>query len=166
MKVILKKTLCASWLTNKNRGFTLLELMITLGILAVLAALSLYAYSHFIKSGRHVGPVRALLAASAAEEQYYSENGRYATYIEDLSGFWDGTKDNDFRLFASSGSNEKTYKLWVDVNATSSGGYRINARNLAGTDSWHIACNATSPIGTCKPVHDSGESGVVEKALK
>ncbi len=147
-----------------RRAFTLIELMITVAILAILAALSLYAYNHFISSGRHVGPVRALLAASAAEEQYYSENGAYASNIEDLSGFNDGTTDNDFRLFASSGSNEKTYKLWV-ANATSTS-YRIDAQNLAGTDSWHIACTSTSPIGSCKPVHDTGESGVVEKALK
>jgi len=150
-------------LLKDKKAFTLLELMITVAILAILASLSLYAYSHFIKSGRHVGPVRALLAASAAEEQYYSENGQYASTIESLSGFDDGNADNDFRIFASSGG-EKTYKLQV-VNANSTG-YRIDAQNLAGTDSWHIACNATSPIGTCKPQHDSGEHGVVEKALK
>ena len=147
-----------------KKAFTLLELMITVAILAILASISLYAYNHFIKSGRHVGPVRALLAASAAQEQYYSEHGTYASSIEDLSGFDDGTANNDFRLFASSGSSEKTYKLWV-ANATSTS-YRIDARNLAATDSWHIECTSTSPIGSCKPVHDTGEEGVVEKALR
>jgi prepilin-type N-terminal cleavage/methylation domain-containing protein len=153
-------------LLKDRKAFTLLELMITVAILAILAALSLYAYSHFIKSGQQVNPVHALLAASAAEEQYYSENGQYATKIKYLSGFNDTSTsdDNDFRIFASSGSNEKTYKLWV-ANADSTS-YRIDAENLAGTDHWHIACNATSPIGTCKPVHDSGEHGVVEKALQ
>ena len=141
-----------------------MELMITLAIIAVLASLSLYAYSHFVKSGRHVGPVRALLAASAGEEQWYSDHGNYTGTIEDLPGFNDGTVDNEFRLFASSGSNEKTYKLWV-ANATSTS-YRIDAQNLAGTDSWHVSCSADSPIGSCKPVHDTGEKGVVERALK
>lgn len=61
----------------RQRGFTLIELMITVAIIAILAAVAFPAYTSQIAKGRRAEAKAMVLEASQWMERYYAENNRY-----------------------------------------------------------------------------------------
>jgi len=60
-------------------GFTLLELMIVVGIVAILAALAISGYGFAMVKSRRVAAEGCLQEAAQAMERYYTTNLTYAT---------------------------------------------------------------------------------------
>lgn len=69
----------------RERGFTLIELMIVMVIMAILASASVAGYRQYIRRANRADATAALLRLSAAEERYYLQNNRYATTAEELA---------------------------------------------------------------------------------
>ena len=61
-----------------RRGFTLIELMITVAIVAILAAVSLPSYSSYLQRSRVPVALDGLSAYSVRMEQRYQDVGNYA----------------------------------------------------------------------------------------
>ncbi len=64
-------------LRREAGGFTLLELMITLAVLAVLSAIALPAYNGYIQQGRIAECNNEIAAIMLAESQFFLENNSY-----------------------------------------------------------------------------------------
>jgi type IV pilus assembly protein PilE len=62
-----------------SRGFTLIELMITVAIVAILAAVALPAYTDYVLRGRISGATQVLSDYKVKMEQYYSANRSYGS---------------------------------------------------------------------------------------
>jgi type IV pilus assembly protein PilE len=60
-----------------HAGFTLIELMIAMAVLAILSAIALPVYTDYVKRGRLVEGTNALSALRARMEQYYQDNRTY-----------------------------------------------------------------------------------------
>ena len=87
---------------NKNKGFTLIELMIAVALMAILVALSIPAFGRYLQSWRLNGETDQLAsmmrsARSAAVSKHvntvfvFDTNNDNYYYFEDADG--DGTKD-------------------------------------------------------------------------
>ena len=62
---------------QKHRGFTLIELMFVVAIIAILAAVALPAYTNYIMRGKITEATTHLADLRVKMEQYYQDNRKY-----------------------------------------------------------------------------------------
>lgn len=65
--------------STRSRGFTLLELMIVVAVVAMLSAIALPAYTAYITRSRVPAALDALTAYASRMEQTYQDAGTYGT---------------------------------------------------------------------------------------
>ena len=58
-------------------GFTLIELMVTVSIIAILASIAIPAYSDYVTKSKRSQAKAVMLNLSQAEERYYTNNYTY-----------------------------------------------------------------------------------------
>ena len=66
-------------------GFTLIELMIVVAIVAILSMVAYPAYKKQILKGHRVDAKSAVLEAAAREEKFFATNNRYSALATDLN---------------------------------------------------------------------------------
>jgi type IV pilus assembly protein PilE len=66
------------------RGFTLVELMVTIAVIAILATIVIPTYQLQIRKSRRTEARTALLDAAAREEQYYATHNNYSKAGPDI----------------------------------------------------------------------------------
>lgn len=81
---------------TRDKGFTLVELMITLVIAAILISIAVPSYRRYIIRSQRSDAISALTRVQAAQEKYFLQNNTYATDMAQLQlstvsdgGFYD-----------------------------------------------------------------------------
>ena len=69
---------------SSSRGFTLIELMIVIVIVAILAAITIPGYTSQVRKSRRTEARNALLDAAAREERFFATNNAYSVATSDL----------------------------------------------------------------------------------
>ncbi len=69
----------ATFARRREAGFTLIELMITVAIVGILAAVALPAYMKYVARGKLVSMTNTLAGARTAMEQFYQDNRQYTS---------------------------------------------------------------------------------------
>ena len=113
---------------RNQKGFTLTELMITVAIIAVLAAIAVPIYTHYVYRSKQVEAKTLLMTLLMEQEQYRAENNTYTTNLADL------TQSNQMS------SSAKFYSLAIPIGNTT--GFRAEARGYLADghpeDIWFI----------------------------
>jgi prepilin-type N-terminal cleavage/methylation domain-containing protein len=90
---------------QQSAGFSLLELMIVVAIVAILAAVAVPGYYNHMVRSRQSAVIGELMSIKAAQERYFADNGAYAGKINKLD------------LYAVAGTySNGDYEYWVEPN--------------------------------------------------
>lgn len=142
------------YLLSKNKGFTLIELMITVAIIGILAAIATPNYTEYVKRGYVADATNTLSSMRAKLEQHYQDNRAYTT-VGAFATPCTASTVGKFNITCTLAANTFT------VTATGSGPaagftYTINQSNQQATVSlpsgWGsatTACWITSKGGSC-----------------
>ena len=103
--------------TMKQKGFTLIEMMITMGIIAVLASIATMSYTKYVLRANRADAKIALMQLSQRQERYFTENLRYAADFDELL---------ENKKTAGGKYNPGATDVWVD---DSNGGYDAAVTN-------------------------------------
>ena len=71
-------------MNNRQRGFTLIEIMVTVAVVGILLAIALPAYQEQIRKGRRAEAKTALLKTMQLQERFYTASPN-ATYSDSVS---------------------------------------------------------------------------------
>jgi type IV pilus assembly protein PilE len=69
---------------HRKHGFSLIELMIVVAILAILAAIAIPSYRRYVVRSHRTEAQRALLELAGREERYFFANNMYASSLSSL----------------------------------------------------------------------------------
>jgi type IV pilus assembly protein PilE len=69
---------------NAEKGFTLIEMMITVAIVAILAAIAYPSYMEYVMRSRRVEGQNLLNDAAARQERYRAQNSKYSSDVAKL----------------------------------------------------------------------------------
>ena len=70
--------------SNRASGFTLIELMVTVAIVAIIAAIALPAYQSSVIKSRRADAMAAISSVQQAQERWRGNNAAYSTTLADL----------------------------------------------------------------------------------
>ena len=137
---------------STTRGFTLIELVVVISILAILSGVLVPRVTNHLKAARDARRLADIKAVHAAIEQYHMDKGSYPTANANSSyGGWDVSNDGDFiRVLRDQGYldedavdpiNDATFHYRYYVYAKSSYGcvgnqdfYVLGIRNFESDD--------------------------------
>ncbi len=100
----------------RQRGVTLLELMVTLVVIALLASIAVPTYDNFVQRSRRSEAREALADFAARQEQFYLDNKTYATSVGDLGR--DTTTANGYYAVTIPSASVTAYTLRATAKGT------------------------------------------------
>jgi type IV pilus assembly protein PilE len=109
---------------NRQRGVTLMELLVVMVVVAILAAVAIPSYRRYLIRAQRSDATTALLRLAAAQEKHFLQ---YGAYVIDTAELPDAHVDGGLGL--SSTSDQGFYTLAVEGTVT---GYDATATPIAG----------------------------------
>ncbi len=111
----------------KQQGFSLLELLIVIAVIAILSSIALPYFGEQLAKGRRAEGKAALLRTALAQERHYTTYGSYATTLNTLIAN-DGLSEVD-----GSGNTESGYYV---ISFTAATGSQFTARAQTNGSQW------------------------------
>lgn len=100
-----------------TRGFTLIELMVTVVVIAILAAVAYPSYTDAVRKSRRAEGKNALLKTAQLQERLYTTSGSYTTDLAPLFGLSPGA-----RVYSGEDPTSGYYTITAVAAAPASGG--------------------------------------------
>ena len=121
----IRRILLRTLISKNNEGFTLIEVMIVVAIIAILAAIAIPQLSVYRTKSYNTTAVSDLKNAAIAQEAYYVDNRRYTNNISSLTTV-------PYNLYISQGVS-------VGISSANNEAYLMTAYHSAGNITYTLA---------------------------
>lgn len=141
----------------KQRGVTLIELMIVIVILALIASFAYPSYMNYVVDAKRTAATSILLQVADRQQQFFMDNKRFTNDLTNL-GFAANPLviADDGRPMAGAGNSDSTYRVSLsNVTATT---YTITAAPLNGQAARDGKCGSLTLNQTLTKGSSGGDS--------
>ena len=124
---------------NKNRGMTLIELMVVVAIVAILASVALPTWNSQVQKSRRADARNTLILVRVEQEKYRADNGSYASSMSALGLGIYNSSSRDYYNVSIVSSSATAFVASAAPNANggqsgdSCGTFAINQSGLDGS---------------------------------
>lgn len=115
---------------RQERGFTLIELIIVVAIVAILTAVALPSYFSHVSKGYRQDAMGALVVFAQAMERFYTVNGTYIGADGGTAAVTSNKAPAMFPTKAPLDGSKKLYNLYISASTATS--YTIIASPISG----------------------------------
>jgi prepilin-type N-terminal cleavage/methylation domain-containing protein len=138
-------------------GFTLLELMIVVVIVAILAAIALPNYSDYVKRGKIIEATAGLSDLRQGMEQWFLDNRTYVGYCGSAVGLARVQPNVKAFTLSCPQENQSDYRLQAGGNAADGMSGFTYTINNTGAKSSTITATGWTGNANCWAVRKSGD---------
>jgi len=140
--------------SRRDRGYSLVELMITIAIISILATIAIPLYNGYIREGHFTAMRSNMNGLRTVIEDYRLDNGNYGA-TGNLVGVaaidtrfnWDPAGDSGAYTFTVSVTAADSYDVWAVLNANNATWVRCETRFQTCCDS--ETSSSSSPSSAC-----------------
>ena len=142
-----------------SRGFTLIELMITVAIVAILTAIAYPSYRNYVLRGQVANATQGLAVVAANMERWFQDNRTYAAVNSVNPPCSTSSTYGTFTVSCTTAPTATTYTISaVGANSTNGFTYTIDQNGTQATSivspapsAWIISCTSTwsTKAGQC-----------------
>jgi type IV pilus assembly protein PilE len=115
-------------LSKNLRGFTLIELMITVAIVGILTSIAWPSYRNYVVKGSRAAAQTELLQLASLQEKIYLNSSKYSANV---SSAYTGTSTGG--LGSTGYSKDLKYAITLDATLTSDQAFTLVATPQSGT---------------------------------
>lgn len=117
----------------KQKGFSLIELMLAVAIVGILAAIAIPNYQDYITRSKRAEGMALLQEMAARQERFYAQNNRYVTTPQDLELLVsEQTNVTNINTANAKIRSENGYYLVSVSRSNGDGGYTLTAEQQIG----------------------------------
>jgi len=103
---------------RKKRGYSLIELAVTIVALGLLAAMAMPSYQRVVRKAHRASAIALLMDLRLRQERYRADNAGYASTLDEIAAPTSGAVVEDYVL-AIVGSSTTAYRLRAQARDTS-----------------------------------------------
>lgn len=132
---------------KRQRGVTLIELMLVVGLIAVLGAIAIPSYRNYAQRAQRSEGTSALLRLAVNQERFYLTNNTYSNNLTTL-GFATGQTETGLYALNVNPANAATFT--ATATPVAGAGQAADARcQTFGINSAGVRTSAPGPVDEC-----------------
>ena len=95
----------------KNKGFTLIEIMIVIAIIGILSAVAIPLYNGYTDRAKRVEAEEQLMTLAAIEEDYFNSFRKYLKNTDTLKQYYGAKLEGTYyKITVTTGSGDSSYE--------------------------------------------------------